>query len=138
VDFERIMAMHRALHEDGRYALPAYDFLHSGLERAVARAQVACDTHGSRHVDGRQLSEAIRELAVERWGALASTVLAGWNIHSTRDFGEMVFMLVRLGMLGRQESDRVEDFDNVYTFAGAFDTYSIPVDRLEDSPLSAV
>ena len=44
----------------------------------------------------------------------------------------MVFLLVKLKMMGKQESDRIEDFDDVYDLETAFDSYRIPLDDGED------
>jgi len=51
---------------------------------------------------------------------LALTVLDHWGITSTQDLGRIVFMLIDVGLLARQESDRIEDFDAVYDFAEVF------------------
>ena len=122
----------KAIRADGRYPPEAFEFLHEGLEFTTRR--VHADTAGDEplHVSGRQLCEGLRDLAHQRWGALARTVLNCWNIHRTRDFGEMVFLLVRLGQLGRQPSDSIEDFDDVYDLRSALDFYDIPLDEQHD------
>lgn len=109
----------------GRYPLDAYRFLHAGLEHAVRRVHGNRRTGDAQHVTGAQLCESLRDLAIEQWGMLASTVLRRWGIHNTRDFGEMVFFLVRLGVWGSQESDRIEDFDDVFDIHGALQAYTI-------------
>ena len=58
-------------------------------------------------------------------------VLKGWNIRRTRDFGEMVFLLTGIGLMGKQESDHIEDFDEVYDFNDAFGSYDIPLDNFD-------
>lgn len=121
----------RTIRKDGRYPLGAYDFLHRGLERATLHVHGDADPAQSRHVSGQQLCETLRVLALERWGALAKTVLERWNIRRTRDFGEMVYFLIKLGLMGKQDSDQIEDFDDVYDFDEAFDAYQIPLDKLE-------
>jgi uncharacterized repeat protein (TIGR04138 family) len=75
----------------------------------------------SRHVDGRQLCEGLREYALMNWGMLARTVLARWNIRRTIDFGRIVFALVDHGHMQKTEDDEVEDFRDIYDFAAAFD-----------------
>ena len=85
-----------------------------------------------RLVTGQQLCEGLRALALESWGPLAQTVLNRWKIRGTRDFGEMVFLLIELGLMGKQDSDRVEDFDDVYDFGEAFGAYEIPVDSFDE------
>lgn len=117
----------RVIREDGRYPVEAYQFLHAGLERASRLAHGEPSGDEPRHVTGRQLCEGLRDLAIERWGMLARTVLAHWRIHRTRDFGEMVFLLVEHGLMGKQDSDTIEDFDEVYSFAEAFGRYRIPI-----------
>jgi uncharacterized repeat protein (TIGR04138 family) len=75
----------------------------------------------NRHVTGGQLCWAARDLARQRWGMMARTVLAKWNVHRTEDVGAIVFALVENDWLQKQESDRLEDFHGVFTFADALD-----------------
>jgi uncharacterized repeat protein (TIGR04138 family) len=116
----------------GDYPLGAYEFLYAGLDRATRtlHGQVDADS-GPHHVSGQQLCGALRDLAIERWGPLARSVLACWNIHRTRDFGAMVFLLVEHEFMGRQDSDSIDDFDQVYDFADAFGDYEIPLDHFD-------
>ena len=51
---------------------------------------------------------------------VAATVLTHWGITSTDDFGQIVFMLIDVGLLARQPSDRIEDFERVFDFAEVF------------------
>ncbi len=51
---------------------------------------------------------------------LASAVMTHWGIHTTDDFGQIVFMLIDVGLLARQPDDRLEDFERVYEFAEVF------------------
>jgi len=131
MDLQTAQQVEQAIREDGRYPLEAYRFLQRGLERATEMVYGDAPSGGPRHVSGRQLCLALRDLARETWGMLAPLVLNRWNIYSTRDFGEMVFLLVRLGVLKKQESDCIEDFDDVYDFEEAFGDYAVPVNELE-------
>ena len=80
----------------------------------------------NRHVSGPELCWAIRDLALNRWGLLARTVLARWNMHGTEDIGRIVFALVENDFLQKQPTDRIEDFDDVFSFREVFDeAYSI-------------
>src|SRR5205085_8285451 len=74
----------------------------------------------SRHVTGEQLCWGLRDMALERWGFMASSVLRHWNVNSTRDFGEMVFALIDAELLQKQRDDRVDDFESVFEFDAAF------------------
>ena len=47
---------------------------------------------------------------------MAKLVLSSWGIHSTSDFGEIVYNLIRIGKMSQSENDRREDFDNIYDF----------------------
>ncbi len=74
----------------------------------------------NRHVTGRELCWALRDLAVERWGMLARTVLYSWGVRTTHDFGRMVFAYIEHGLMQQQPSDSVKDFDEVFDFEEAF------------------
>lgn len=75
----------------------------------------------NRHVSGVQLCWGLRDLAMRRWGLMASAVLRHWGIRSTADFGAMVFALVNAGMLHKQPHDDIDDFDDVFDFDEVFD-----------------
>jgi uncharacterized repeat protein (TIGR04138 family) len=75
----------------------------------------------NRHVDGRKLCFGLRDLAIEKWGLMASTVLANWNIRRTDDFGAIVFALVNNDFLQKQPDDSVDDFKDVFDFSTTFD-----------------
>jgi len=113
--------MEDVVRQDGRYPLEAYAFLQEGLARAVR------DVHGDKvaagarqHVTGQQICMALRELAIERWGLLARTVLAKWNIHKTIDFGNMVYLLISNNFMHKSAEDSIEDFRDVFEFRQAF------------------
>ena len=72
-----------------------------------------------RHVSGQDLCEAIRRYALSQYGLLAKSVLNHWGVHSTNDFGEIVFNLIDIGQMRKTGADRREDFNNVYDFAEA-------------------
>jgi uncharacterized repeat protein (TIGR04138 family) len=122
----------QAIRADGRYPPEAFEFLHEGLEFTTRRVHADATGEKASFDELFQALDTLRDLARQRWGALARTVLNCWNIHRTRDFGEMVFLLVRLGLLGRQESDSIDDFDDVYNFGTAFDSYGISLDEQDD------
>ena len=117
-------SMEQVILEDGRYPLEAFSFLHDGLSKAVREIYgEEARSEGQRHVTGRQLCEAMRDLAIERWGMLARTVLSKWHIHETIDFGNMVYLLVESGFMRKTDEDSIEDFRDVYDFDKAFRDY---------------
>jgi uncharacterized repeat protein (TIGR04138 family) len=77
------------------------------------------------HLTGQQLCEGIRLYARDQYGYLAKLVLNSWGIHTTSDFGEMVYNLIRIEQMKKSPSDRREDFDDVYEFENAFEPHFI-------------
>lgn len=91
-----------------------------GLVVQAIDAAGGCD-QVNRHVSGRELCWALRDIALKRWGILARVVLESWDIKETGDFGRIVFGFIDLDMMRKQDQDSLEDFSNVYSFAEAFD-----------------
>ena len=60
-------------------------------------------------------------MAIERWGRLSRLVLNRWGVRTTRDLGEIVYLMIRHKWMTAQETDNVEDFDNVYDFEDVFE-----------------
>ena len=124
-----LQAMRDLLNEDKRYKLEAYQFIRESLQYAhehlIGQADETVvapeEKGGSNHVTGQQLCEACRLYAVEQYGYLAKIVLASWGVHSTSDFGELVYNLIRIEQMRKSDSDRREDFDDVYAFDDAFE-----------------
>lgn len=133
MDAELMEKFEKAVRRDGRYPPEAFEFLQRGLELATRIKHGAPPPAGpaapQRHVTGQELCQALRVLAIRQWGPLAREVLRRWNIHATRDFGQMVYLMIEVGLMGKQESDDLSDFDDVYDFAIAFGDYEIPLDQ---------
>ena len=98
-----------------RYAEPAYLFVLSALHLRLSSLEAP------RHISGGEVADAVRALAVERFGPLARTVLEHWGVHATTDIGEIVFALVDCGVLIKQPHDTREDFEGLYSFDDAFE-----------------
>ncbi|HEX8524692.1 MAG TPA: Minf_1886 family protein [Tepidisphaeraceae bacterium] len=115
--------LHEVSHEMGLYPVEAYEFVQQGLAYTVRKIHGAAKEEGRvmRHVSGQDLCEGIRELALNRWGLLARTVLGKWNIRRTVDFGKIVFAMVNSGILQATDEDTIEDFKDVYDFGRAFE-----------------
>jgi uncharacterized repeat protein (TIGR04138 family) len=99
------------------YSVEVFEFVHRGLAHTVQTIhgeQIV--KGGTRHVTGRQLCEGLRDCAIRRWGFMARTVLGHWNVTATLDFGRIVFMMVKAGLLKTSDGDKVEDFQDVYDF----------------------
>ena len=102
-------------HEDGRFSPRAIRFVYDGLGY-TARKMVT----EPGHVSGQKLCEGLRQMAIERYGRLARLVLVRWDIKSTRDFGEIVYLMIRNEWMSAQPTDTIEDFDDVYDFTKVF------------------
>jgi uncharacterized repeat protein (TIGR04138 family) len=103
------------------YPREAFDFIRRGLSYTMEKVHGSVAVPGgSRHVSGQQLCHGLREFSLAHWGMLSCPVLHRWNIHSTEDFGKIVFMLIEIGELAKTKNDVLDDFRDVYSFAEAF------------------
>ena len=107
--------MDRLRERNPRYRETAYVFLISALHYVLQRLEE------TRHISGPELAEGVRDLAIERFGPMARTVLEHWGICSTVDVGEIVFALVECGILIKQDEDTIEDFLGVFDFEEVFE-----------------
>ena len=101
--------------QDGRYSPAAIKFVYDGLGYTVKNI-----AEGPRHVSGQTLCKGLQKLAVEKWGRLAQLVLNSWNITKTRDFGEIVYLMIEHKWMSTTETDSIDDFNNVYDFNTIF------------------
>lgn len=126
---EQAKEIEEAIRRDGRFPPAAFEFLHRAMiatsREVYGERSAEDDSDEARHVTGRELCHGLRRLAARTWGPLAPLVLKRWGIRRTRDFGEMVYLLIELGVMRKQESDRIEDFDNIFDIARAFDSVEI-------------
>ncbi len=109
-----------------QYPPDAFAFVREGLHLAAKRAHgpepemVNPALAGKRHVSGPQLCEALRDLAIQRWGLMARTVLDSWHIHGTLDFGKIVYAMIDNHLMQKTDRDSLEDFRDVFDFDQAF------------------
>jgi uncharacterized repeat protein (TIGR04138 family) len=80
-------------------------------------------------VTGGELLDGIRKFALKEYGPLTLTVLNHWGIRRCEDFGELVFIMVEKGLLGKTDEDRKEDFSGGYDFESAFRKPFLPERR---------
>jgi uncharacterized repeat protein (TIGR04138 family) len=105
----------------GAYPREAFEFVQRGLSLTAERVHSPGLQPGvSGHVSGQQLCLGLAELAIQEFGLMARTVLAGWNIHRTDDFGRIVFGLIECGAMSKTPQDSIEDFRSVYDFDETF------------------
>jgi len=109
------LRLREILRTDRRYAVEAYSLVSAALRRLQRR-------RGRRaHVSGRDLVRGVVELALERYGNLARLVLEKWGIYRSEDIGEVVFNLVKAGILSTSPEDSKEDFRGHPAFTVVFD-----------------
>jgi uncharacterized repeat protein (TIGR04138 family) len=107
-----------------RYHANAYRFLFAALRRAqqnLGRAQSPGADDEQAHISGPELLDGIREFALQQFGLMARTVFHCWSIHTTDDFGRMVFDLIERGEMRKTDSDQLTDFSEVFDFEDALD-----------------
>jgi len=101
--------------EDGRFSPQVVKFVYEGLGYTVKKI-VAKPSH----VSGQTLCEGLKQLAVEKWGRLAMLVLNTGGVKTTRDFGEIVYLMIKHKWMSAQPTDTIDDFNNVYDFKTVF------------------
>jgi uncharacterized repeat protein (TIGR04138 family) len=106
--------MDRIRMRESRFDERAYLFVLTALEFCQKRLPER------RHISGRELALACRDLALEQYGVLARLVLEHWGVRTTADLGDIVFTLVELELLMSQASDTRDEFIGVYDFDQAF------------------
>jgi uncharacterized repeat protein (TIGR04138 family) len=100
---------------DGRYSKDAFFFVRDGLHQAVIAL-----SRSSRHVTAEELLDALRSLAIERFGSSALEQLRSWGVTRCEDFGEIVFTLIKHGVFRKKPEDKKEDFSGGYDLRGRF------------------
>ncbi len=109
--------------KDNRYPIQSYQFIFEALDYT---ASTLGKSHNSqkedeRHVTGQELSEGIKQYALRKFGFMARMVFEQWGITTSSDFGKIVFMLVGSGLMGKTETDTLEDFKDLYDFKVEYD-----------------
>jgi len=113
----------------GGYSPACFGFIRDGLAHTVEMVhgnpedQTMLElgiVEESRHVCGRELCIGLRDYAIDRYGMMAKSVLNKWGIHQSRDFGNIIFAMVEVGLMRTTEDDNIEDFDSIFDFDDVF------------------
>jgi uncharacterized repeat protein (TIGR04138 family) len=94
--------------ENRGYPIEAYEFVSEALDFCAGEAS------------GREVLDAIGELAIRKFGRRAKAVLRRWKILRTEDFGEIVFALIDTEMMRKRFRVSREEFQNRFNFDEAF------------------
>ena len=95
----------------------AYMFVSEALKTAqelVSREVVADRLDETHHISGPELLEGVRVLGLRQYGMMAPVVFHYWGLHSTDDFGRIVFEMIDRGDMRKSETDQLSDFHGVY------------------------
>ena len=109
--------------QDGRYNAEGLKFVYEGLGASIQQNKEVQDEDQPHHITGAEFSRGLAQLAIERWGRLGRMVLNQWGIRTTRDMGEIVYLMIQHQWMTAQDSDTIEDFDNVYDFEDVFEKH---------------
>ena len=117
------------LKRDKRFDPHAYFFLKDALDFTLKR--IAESNSGqARHVSGPELLAGYRDFALEQFGPMASTLMTEWGIRKCQDVGDMVFHLIEEQVFGKQDSDKKEDFSEVFDLEASLVTPFLPKSKL--------
>ena len=117
VNFDEVVE--QILNQDARYHRDAYMFLREALD--FTQKLISKENRGAtRHVPGQELLDGLRQYALHEFGPMAKTVLEEWGVTQCRDFGNIVFNMVEIGLLAKTDKDSHDDFQNGYDFTAAF------------------
>jgi len=135
VNFDEVVEL--ILAKDPRYTRGAYAFVREALD--FTQKLIGKEARGQiRHVSGQELLDGIRQFALQQFGPMAATVFDDWGITNCRDFGEIVFNMVEIGLLAKTDKDSRDDFQNGYDFTDAFRKPFWPESKLktENKPVA--
>ena len=102
------------IEHDTRYRREAYSFVLEAIDFCLDKLEEP------RHLTGREVLDAARELAIERFGMAAKMVFDEWGVRKTADVGHIVFNMVEAGLLTKTPADSIQDFADVYDFEEEF------------------
>lgn len=112
-------ALEKILAKDSRFPREAYLFLREALD--FTQKLIGRENKGAiRHVSGQELLDGIRQFGLQQFGPMTATVFEEWGVKNCRDFGDIVFNMVEIGLLAKTEKDSRDDFQNGYDFTETF------------------
>jgi len=123
-------ALDQIVATDTRFQRDAYVFMREALD--FTQKQIGKENQGKvRHVSGKELLDGLRQYALAQFGPMTITVFEEWGVHQCKDFGDIVFNMVEIGLLAKTEKDTRDDFQNGYNFTDAFRKPFWPENRLK-------
>lgn len=118
-------AVQAVIARDPKFDMGAYYFLKDSLDFTVKRVMESNEGE-HRHVAASELLIGFRDLAIQEFGPMASTMMTEWGVSSCTDIGTMVFQLIDEGVFGKQDSDTMEDFAELFPLIETLDAPFLP------------
>ncbi|MEY4186760.1 MAG: hypothetical protein RIT02_1794 [Planctomycetota bacterium] len=102
------------------YHPAAFRFVYAALRYTQQQLGRNSGSEKTGHISGSELLDGIRLLGLQTFGMLCPLVFARWGVHTTDDFGHIVFQMIDSGDMRRTRDDCLEDFFGVYSFHQVF------------------
>jgi uncharacterized repeat protein (TIGR04138 family) len=126
VNFDEVVE--QIIANDQRFHRDAYTFMREALD--FTQKLIGRENQGKiRHVTGHELLDGLRQYALLQFGPMTVTVLDEWGVRNCKDFGDIVFNMVEIGLLAKTEKDSRDDFQGGYDFTDAFSKPYWPASR---------
>lgn len=123
-------ALDQIVATDTRFHRDAYVFMREALD--FTQKLIGKENQGKvRHVTGKELLDGLRQYALSQFGPMTATVFEEWGVQQCKDFGDIVFNMVEIGLLAKTEKDTRDDFQSGYDFTEAFRKPFWPESRLK-------
>jgi uncharacterized repeat protein (TIGR04138 family) len=117
-DFEELNRRLESVARGADYPIEAFVF----VLRAVPSSEAPLAEPD--HIDAEELCWRLHDEAMAAFGKHARERLESWSIRSCSDFGNIVYALVDAGLMEKSDRDCIEDFQGVFDFEDAFQSYA--------------
>ena len=114
---------------DTRFEPEAYTFVMETLHYYTQTQKVKA----GQHITGQMLLSGFRQYAIKCFGPMAKFTINSWGIRSTYDVGIIVYNMIDAGLMGKTETDSIDDFLDVYDFDAALkEDYSLNAEEKQN------
>ena len=114
----------KIIRSDLRYPADAYEFVNESVKFTIRKLRRESKSKQERHVTGEELIHGVAEYAAQEFGPLAWSVLEEWRLVSGSAIGDVVFNMIRSGLLTASENDSREDFNRIPDLRTLLPTHS--------------
>ena len=107
------MELYEVVDQYQTYPLGAYVMIYEVLDWVFTEGSEQGRQRG--HLTGQELAQKVFLFSVGRYGLLGRMIWEELNISTSEDVGEIVYHLVDNELMGKQDTDRKEDFEGLFT-----------------------